>query len=174
MSATPPAETTPAPVTQHTAPFGTALKNFFMGFSVSTRASRSEYWCVQPIVIPIMIILGCFRVYAIAENDSTKIMILSLVCLVFAFLYWAALARRINDMGKSGKIAEHAFKSAVAVDIITMILLFFKTGELEILLQIARLIAAILAMIEGLWGFIYSLMPSKMVKNEYGPVPFCD
>ncbi|MDO5462207.1 MAG: hypothetical protein Q4F99_01800, partial [bacterium] len=62
--ATPPVEetSTPTPVNQRMASYGTALKNFFTVVSFSGRASRSEFWFAMTIFLPLSILLLFFKV----------------------------------------------------------------------------------------------------------------
>ncbi|MDO5462206.1 MAG: hypothetical protein Q4F99_01795, partial [bacterium] len=85
------------------------------------------------------------------------------------FLYWGALARRINDMGGAGSVAGLAFVVTIVQDLSLHFPLFS-----PLVMPLILLFINLYLMVAGLYGFVCSFIPSKMVENKYGPVPFCD
>lgn len=191
---------TPTPVNQRMASYGTALKNYFTCFSFSKRASRSEFWFAMTIFLPVMILPLIFKISAVATiafpfrapEAGAYIMLIAstIVWWFFMLLYWGALARRINDMGGSGSVAGLAFIVMLVEDLICIFLLLNVVKgplngcldlrdlglkfDLPEILQSVKMVTPYILMVAGLYGFVCSLIPSKMVENKYGPVPFCD
>lgn len=91
------------------APYGTALKKCFTGFSFSGRASRLDYWFAMTLLVPITSLTGILGGISIVLQSAIGIIFFACLSIPFSYLGYTLAARRLNDIGFPGKIAIFGF-----------------------------------------------------------------
>ena len=111
---------------------GNANRNLFLKkyVSFSGRISRSEYWALKLLILPIMVIILLNGVAMVWDKTGNDLGILVLFVIIFiSYIYFNIVAdvRRLHDIGESGWLV--LLELVPLVNIVIAAFLFFKGSQ---------------------------------------------
>ena len=111
---------------------GNANRNLFLKkyVSFSGRISRSEYWALKLLILPIVAIIllyGVAMVWDKTGNDSGILVLFVIIFISYIYFNIVADVRRLHDIGESGWLV--LLELVPLVDIVIAAFLFFKGSQ---------------------------------------------
>ena len=107
---------------------GTSFLRKYVSFS--GRISRSEYWALKLLILPIMVIIllnGVAMVWDKTGNDSGILVLFVIIFISYIYFNIVADVRRLHDIGESGWLV--LLELVPLVNIVIAAFLFFKGGQ---------------------------------------------
>ena len=107
---------------------GTSFLRKYVSFS--GRISRSEYWALKLLILPIMVIILLNGVAMVWDKTGNDLGILVLFVIIFiSYIYFNIVAdvRRLHDIGESGWLV--LLELVPLVNIVIAAFLFFKGSQ---------------------------------------------
>ena len=104
---------------------GTSFLRKYVSFS--GRISRSEYWALKLLILPIILLNGVAMVWDKTGNDSG--ILVSFVIIFISYIYFNIVAdvRRLHDIGESGWLV--LLELVPLANIVIAAFLFFKGSQ---------------------------------------------
>ena len=111
---------------------GNANRNLFLKkyVSFSGRISRSEYWALKLLILPIMVIIllnGVAMVWDKTGNDSGILVLFVIIFISYIYFNIVADVRRLHDIGESGWLV--LLELVPLANIVIAAFLFFKGSQ---------------------------------------------
>ena len=111
---------------------GNANRNLFLKkyVSFSGRISRSEYWVLKLLILPMMasiLLCGVVMMWSKTGNDAGMLVLTVIIFICFIYFNIVADVRRLHDIGESGWWV--FLKLVPLANIVIAAFLFFKGGQ---------------------------------------------
>ena len=104
---------------------GTSFLRKYVSFS--GRISRSEYWALKLLILPIILLYGVAMVWDKTGNDSGILVLFVIIFISYIYFNIVADVRRLHDIGESGWLV--LLELVPLANIVIAAFLFFKGSQ---------------------------------------------